>query len=61
MINRSSYDKEDSYWQSSIAKNWDRLTIEKSLEDLNDYLVLQSLDQQGPYKLSYLLKDSARL
>ena len=47
----------DFFWQSSIARDWDREGIKKALVDLKDYLSLQNQDQQGPYKISYLLKE----
>ncbi len=47
----------DSFWQASIAKGWDRDGVEKALVDLKDYLILQETEQQGPFKISYLLKE----
>ncbi len=47
----------DYFWQDSITDGWDRKGVEKSLVDLKDYLVLQEPEQQGPFKISYLLKE----
>ena len=49
--------KSDIFWQDSIAVDWNRKGIEKALFDLKDYLESQSQDQQGLYKVSYLLKE----
>jgi len=50
-------EKSDILWQDSISVDWDRSAIEKSLSDLKNYFIFQSLDQQGPFKVSYLLKE----
>ncbi len=49
--------KSDIFWQDSIAVDWNRKGVEKVLFDLKDYLELQSSDNQGPFKVSYLLKE----
>ena len=49
--------KSDIFWQDSISVDWNRKKVERALFDLKDYLVLQSVDQQGPFKVSYLLKE----
>ncbi len=49
--------KSDIFWQDSITVDWNRKGVEKVLFDLKDYLELQSIENQGPYKVSYLLKE----
>tara|TARA_Y100001968_G_scaffold166136_1_gene152211 strand:- start:2910 stop:3713 length:804 start_codon:yes stop_codon:yes gene_type:complete len=49
--------KSDIFWQDSISVDWNREGIEKVLFDLKDYLELQSIDHQGHFKISYLLKE----
>lgn len=49
--------KSDIFWQDSISVDWNRTGIEKVLFDLKDYLEPQSTDQQGIFKISYLLKE----
>jgi len=49
--------KSDIFWQDSISVDWNRKGIEKVLFDLKDYLEVQSIDHQGPFKVSYLLKE----
>jgi len=49
--------KSDIFWQDSITVDWNRKGVEKVLFDLKDYLELQSIDHQGPFKVSYLLKE----
>ena len=50
--------KSDIFWQDSISVDWNRKKVERALFDLKDYLALQSVDQQGPFKVSYLLKET---
>ena len=50
-------EKSDILWQDSISVDWDRSAVEKALGDLKNYFIFQSLDQQGPFKVSYLLKE----
>ncbi len=50
--------KSDIFWQDSISVDWNRKGVEKALFDLKDYLKLQHSDQQGSFKISYLLKES---
>ncbi|WP_269603860.1 HAD family hydrolase [Prochlorococcus marinus] len=49
--------KSDIFWQDAISVDWNRKGVEKVLFDLKDYLVLQSTENQGLYKVSYLLKE----
>ena len=49
--------KSDIFWQDLITVDWNRKGVEKVLFDLKDYLELQSTENQGPYKISYLLKE----
>ena len=51
--------KSDIFWQDSISVDWNRKGVEKALFDLKDYLELQSTDNQGAFKVSYLLKESS--
>ena len=44
-------------WQDSISIDWDPKAVASALSDLKDYFVFQSLEQQGPFKVSYLLKE----
>ncbi len=53
----SDDNKTDIFWQDSIAVDWNRRGVEKVLFDLKDYLELQPIENQGPYKVSYLLKE----
>jgi len=50
-------EKSDILWQDSISVDWDRTAVVKALSDLKNYFVFQSLEQQGPFKVSYLLKE----
>ncbi len=47
----------DPFWQSIINHDWDRQAVESALSDLKEHLLLQELEQQGPFKVSYLLKE----
>ncbi len=47
----------DRFWESNISADWDRSAVQHALDDLKDYLTLQTADQQGPFKVSYLLKE----
>ncbi len=49
-------EKSDILWQDSISIDWDRNAVVEALSDLENYFVFQSFDQQGPYKVSFLLK-----
>ncbi len=51
--------KSDIFWQDSISVDWNRKGVENVLFDLKDYLELQSTENQGPYKVSYLLKETS--
>ncbi len=50
-------EKSDILWQDSISVDWDRKRVTQALCDLKNYFVVQSLEQQGPFKVSYLLKE----
>ncbi len=52
-----SESQEDRFWESSIGIDWNRQAVQMALADLKNYLVLQPEDQQGSYKVSYLLKE----
>ncbi len=49
--------KSDIFWQDLITVDWNRKAVEKVLFDLKDYLELQLTENQGPFKVSYLLKE----
>jgi len=49
--------KSDIFWQDSITVDWDRKGVEEVLYDLKDYLQLQPTANQGPFKISYLLRE----
>ena len=49
--------KSDIFWQDAISVDWNRKGVEKVLFELKDYLELQSTEQQGSSKVSYLLKE----
>ncbi len=49
--------KSDIFWQDLITVDWNRKGVEKVLFDLKDYLELQPNENQGIYKVSYLLKE----
>ena len=46
----------DLDWQRRIDADWDRDGVLAALADLQDQLVLQEAQQQGPWKVSYLLR-----
>ncbi len=46
----------DILWESIIRFDWNRNSVEKALSVLKDHIVIQNKEQQGPYKVSYLLK-----
>tara|TARA_B100000965_G_scaffold34900_1_gene25786 strand:+ start:119 stop:2251 length:2133 start_codon:yes stop_codon:yes gene_type:complete len=50
-------EKSDILWQDAISVDWNRTAVIKALGDLKNYFVFQSLEQQGPFKVSYLLKE----
>ncbi len=50
-------EQSDIFWESSIGSNWDLKGVQTALVDLKDYLVLQEQERQGPFKVSYLLKE----
>ncbi len=49
----------DRFWQSSLAVGWSRKEVELALADMKEHLNLQELVHQGPFKISYLLKQPA--
>tara|TARA_B100000579_G_C22624060_1_gene753284 strand:- start:90 stop:893 length:804 start_codon:yes stop_codon:yes gene_type:complete len=49
--------KSDIFWQDLITVDWNRKGVEQVLFDLKDYLELQASENQGPFKVSYLLKE----
>ncbi len=53
----SDNQKQDKEYQSSIDIDWDRRLVIDVLSDFSDHLEMQSDDQQGLYKVSYLLKE----
>jgi len=57
-IHYADENKSDIFWQDSISVDWNRKKVERALFDLKDYLSFQPIDQQGPFKVSYLLKEA---
>ena len=56
-IHYGSENESDLLWQAQIGVDWQRQEVESALADLKDYLTLQDVEQQGPFKVSYLLKE----
>ena len=50
-------EKSDILWQDLISMDWDREAVVKALNDLKNYFIFQAIEQQGPFKVSYLLKE----
>ena len=48
-------EKSDILWQDSISVDWDNAVV-KALGDLKNYFDFQSLEQQGPFKVSLFIK-----
>jgi len=48
----------DPQWSARIAVDWQRQEVERTLADLSAHLELQDPVQQGPFKVSYLLRQS---
>ena len=48
----------DPGWSRTIAIDWNRSQVEQALEDLGAHLKLQEPVHQGPFKVSYLLRQS---
>ena len=48
----------DILWQDAISVDWDRKAVAKALSDLKNYFIFQEPEQQGPFKVSYLLKET---
>ncbi len=46
----------DRFWQTSIAVDWNRSSVQQALSALKDHLDLQEDDQQSSFKVSYLLR-----
>ncbi len=49
--------QQDIFWNSSISIDWSREDVELALADLSGHLTSQEDNQQGPYKVSYLLSE----
>ena len=47
----------DLAWQQRIDVDWCREAVLKAMEELQDHLTLQEREQQGLWKVSYLLKE----
>ena len=50
-------DQSDRFWQAHIDVDWRRQAVVSALADLKDHLTLQDDQEQGPHKVSYLLKE----
>ena len=50
----------DPGWSRTIAVDWNRSQVELALQDLGAHLKLQEPAHQGPYKVSYLLRQSGQ-
>ncbi len=50
-------EQEDRLWKLSISKDWDREKVEHSLIGLDQHINLQEDLHQGPFKISYILKE----
>ena len=48
----------DDRWQQQIAQDWDREAVVEALADLQEHFTLQESAHQGPFKVSYLLRES---
>ena len=48
----------DPLWSQQIGVDWQRQAVEQALSDLSAHLKLQDPAQQGPFKVSYLLRHS---
>ncbi|MFN5195489.1 MAG: HAD family hydrolase [Cyanobacteriota bacterium] len=46
----------DDHWLSHIGRHWNRAAVEAAIADLGARLHLQGPDDQGPFKVSYLLR-----
>ena len=47
----------DDCWQHQIAQDWDRDAVVEALTDLQEHFTLQESAHQGPFKVSYLLRE----
>ncbi len=47
----------DRLWSAQIGVDWDRSGVEEALADLTDHIELQRLEHQGPFKLSYTIRE----
>lgn len=47
----------DELWQEWISADWQRLAVVAALEELGPRLTLQRPQDQGPFKVSYLLRE----
>ncbi len=48
---------QDNYWQTIISKDWNRNKVEEVLKDFKQQISLQASNQQGSFKVSYLLNE----
>lgn len=46
----------DRAWEQHISGDWSREAVQDAMDDLQDHLTLQADEQQGPWKVSYLLR-----
>lgn len=55
-IHYGQEDQSDRLWAAEIGVDWQREGVERALADLGDHITLQAADNQGPFKVSYLLR-----
>ena len=55
-IHYGQEDQSDRLWAAEIGVDWQREGVERALADLGDHITLQAADHQGPFKVSYLLR-----
>ena len=55
-IHYGQEDQSDRLWAAEIGVDWQREGVEQALADLGDHITLQADDHQGPFKVSYLLR-----
>ena len=48
----------DDRWQQQIAQDCDSEAVVEALADLQEHFILQESAHQGPFKVSYLLRES---
>ena len=49
-------DQADRLWAAEIGMDWQRQGVENALADLGDHMALQAAENQGVFKVSYLLR-----